>query len=848
MRILLCFVMVFVLLPFGDAAPVRARGTIDELVNISQLPVLYPKGTLTRQFSSFSRDGSNNDGFSGRYSYLRFIEDSGEKSSLIADFNGPGCIYRFWGTAIPKGQIKFYFDGNSKPEIDIPFREMFDNKHYPFLKPIAGQGLGGYYSYVPIAWKKSCRIVVTSRQMRFYQITFLKFPDAKGVKSFSMKQWKKDRKKFDAVQAKLENLGQHPQPAPKGLRIEKREQLLPAGQSTSLVSLQGPGAIRAMRIFMEPRTPETLRAVRLRVFYNGDKKPSIDAPIGDFFGSGIEDHQWKSLLLGQIDGEFYTYMPMPFEKEVRIELLYDSLGGVRPQSRITLRSSIEWLPMKKWDADLGYFHALWNREMKTRDRVNYTFLRAHGRGHLVGTLQYCDTPKDIRAPFYFEGDEQTYADSMLALHGTGSEDYYNLGWYALERGFCKAGDFPYHGGLYYNLRTLAAYRFHLNDPVVFDNVIHHTMQHGGTDEVEADYASVAFWYQDLPADPLPGLPAVRDRVARNLRPQPSSGSIEMEDMLLRRDRVRTVWQYDLRGDFEFSYGRAARIKLSNEQPVSFKMEVPNSGLYSIYVSALKTPEAPAGLSLWSDGVRIGKGVNFNSQERGYHAKVKLGEGYFVAGDCRLSLKDENGGELIVDRVWLESADWRQHGSLARHSQCSKRLPGGKLQLTYDFNDPENMRHWAVAKGNWEAMDGALSMRSSRDGYLWNTMKWKGDIKMQYRARGPMDLNSILLGNGRKRDDSGYLMVYGGSKNKMSSISVGKKTLLKKNVSIKDTRKFHDIIAEKKDGVLTLSVDAEVILKHKLKKDEDQKEGYIGLDTWSRNTVYEKVVITGTPAE
>ncbi|MBE7559917.1 DUF2961 domain-containing protein [bacterium] len=510
------FVLLVAAAPLFAAPP---RGSMDELLAFDRLPFLHPLGTETRQFASFARDESNNDGFSGQYSYLRYVIDDGEEASLIADFNRPGCIYRFWATAVPAGRIKFYFDGADKPEIDIPFREMFDNRHFPFLAPVAGKGLGGFYSYVPIAWRKSCRIVVTSRQMRFYQITYLTFPDDRNVRTFRMKEWEKRRERFHEVQRVWSRLGQRPAAPGADERTVAQRGALSAEGVLKLAELEGPGTVRALYVTMEPRTFEARRAVRLRVLYNGSDKPAVDCPIGDFFGNGAGDHAWASLLMGRKDGEYYCYLPMPFEQGARIEVIYDKYTSKGAQPDVQLAARVAWEPMKKWTGEQGYLFAQWRRQNPTEDRVNYVFARAHGRGHLVGTLQYCDTPLELRVPLYFEGDEFTYADGQLALHGTGSEDYHNMGWYALPQGFSRPGDFPLHGGLKYSPRSVAAYRFHMTDPVVFAHSLDHTIEHGGTNEILADYASVAFWYQELPADPVYIQP-IGERLAPPLKEKP----------------------------------------------------------------------------------------------------------------------------------------------------------------------------------------------------------------------------------------------------------------------------------------------------------------------------------------
>ena len=100
---------------------------------------------------------------------------------------------------------------------------------------------------------------------------------------------------------------------------------------------------------------------------------------------------------------------------------------------------------------------------------------------------------------FFDGDDSTVVDGKLALHGTGSEDYFNGGWYAFPDRWDDAQSLPFHGSLAYNLplcRT-GAYRFYFADKIPFQHTLHHSIEHGPiNNNIPAIYSSVAFYYGD----------------------------------------------------------------------------------------------------------------------------------------------------------------------------------------------------------------------------------------------------------------------------------------------------------------------------------------------------------------
>jgi hypothetical protein len=166
----------FAILTLLAGAALPATAAIEELYRLDLLP-RFRQSVAVGSISSHDRTGGNDDGFSGKYSYVRKESDG----LVIADLQGPGVIYRIW-TPTPTDDItEFYFDGEETPRIRLPFRDLFTGEQSPFLAPVAGFGGGGFYSYVPLPYSKSCKIIVRAERVQFYQINYATYSKSAGI-------------------------------------------------------------------------------------------------------------------------------------------------------------------------------------------------------------------------------------------------------------------------------------------------------------------------------------------------------------------------------------------------------------------------------------------------------------------------------------------------------------------------------------------------------------------------------------------------------------------------------------------------------------------------------------------
>lgn len=293
--------------------------------------------------------------------------------------------------------------------------------------------------------------------------------------------------------------------------------MLEPGERRTLADIEGPGCVSRIWMTISSADPYIYRKMILRAYWDGEDEPSIECPIGDFFGSGFcKFTHYDAVPLGMTSGGLYCYFPMPFAKSARFEVDVQS-----KKRNHTFYYAIQYHKFKEMPEDIGYFHAKWNRET-TRENKNYVILDAKGKGHYAGCFLHMQgAPKVTPAVWlwfwFLEGSEMIYVDGEdhpPAIYGTGTEDYFNSGWY-FDKGTYSA---PYHGLTVKDwLRArISAYRFHIPDPVPFESDIRVTIEHGGSNDVPgSDYASTAYWYQTEPHTPWAPLPPASERLPKD---------------------------------------------------------------------------------------------------------------------------------------------------------------------------------------------------------------------------------------------------------------------------------------------------------------------------------------------
>lgn len=560
--------LVFGLLITFSLSAISQQRTVDieselqRMVAIETLPVLL-KNTTVEQFSSYDRKGRNNDGFEGTYSFVRKNDDG---TLVIFDAEGKGVVERIWTPTPTDDTLDFYFDGASSPSYSIKFRDVFSGKVAPFLNPVTGQKVGGWYSYLPIPYSNGCKIVLRGKKMLFYQIQYRKYDAATTVKTFSPNLSDQAKSALDKLVAQWSAAAGTAATTGKSKQntINKTFSIKP-GETVELASINSGGRISSIE-FSSPAAFEGLdNSFDLKITWDNESKPAVFAPVADFFGYAFGSVSMKSLLIGASADRLYSHIPMPFDQSARIQLVYRKTSGKQEAKKIT--SSIVWSPEKRQPAAEGKFYAFWKRESPAIGKP-YVFLEGKGSGQLIGTLLLGQARTFDRHTEFFEGDDSTVLDDKQMLHGTGSEDYFNGGWYAQPNGWVERKGAPLHGCLDYSLpfsRT-GGYRFYVLDKLPFTQSIYHSIEHGPEyNNREVEYTSIAMYYSNAP-------------IANGVAPTNTSTRIFVPDTLSFYPRLMTYVTYE--GDAKSAEGNAT---LEKEKSGSFLIntkEIP-SGKYRL---------------------------------------------------------------------------------------------------------------------------------------------------------------------------------------------------------------------------------------------------------------------------
>jgi hypothetical protein len=292
-----------------------------------------------------------------------------------------------------------------------------------------------------------------------------------------------------------------------------------AGETLNLLDEPGPGVISHIWVTIASRERYHLKKIVLRMYWDGETSPSVEAPIGDFFGLGLGDSfLYQSIPLSVAgDRALNCFLPMPFQKHARITVTNE--GRERVEAfywNIDLRANRTPLP-----ADTLYFHAQYrqatpnkaipNNKINLDGKDNYVWMEATGHGHFLGVtmsvLQNADG-------WWGEGDDMFFIDGekQPSINGTGSEDYFlgawDFGGKPFSYGFFGA---PVIGPELEGARW-SVYRFHLDSPIPFTTSLRATIEHGHANDRGDNYYSVAYWYQSEPHGVFPVLPGVEMRV------------------------------------------------------------------------------------------------------------------------------------------------------------------------------------------------------------------------------------------------------------------------------------------------------------------------------------------------
>ncbi len=287
-----------------------------------------------------------------------------------------------------------------------------------------------------------------------------------------------------------------------------------AGETVTLADIQTPGIIQHIWITVDPKA---YRDCILRMYWDGDDTPSVEVPLGDFFccGHNLRTKVNSMPIAVNPSGGFNSYWPMPFKQGAKITVenqRWEDIGGFFYQ--------ITYAETTVFD-EAAHFHAQWRKSMGTRECPEHVLLdRIKRKGQYMGTYLAWTQLSDGwwgegEIKFFIDGD-----DEFPTICGTGTEDYFGGAW-----GFGDTFSTPFLGYPLWQreegkVPKHGLYRWHIMDPIRFDEDLKVTIQelgwwpNGKFQPLTDDICSTAYWYQTLPHAPFPELPAAHDRWTR----------------------------------------------------------------------------------------------------------------------------------------------------------------------------------------------------------------------------------------------------------------------------------------------------------------------------------------------
>jgi hypothetical protein len=304
------------------------------------------------------------------------------------------------------------------------------------------------------------------------------------------------------------------------------------GATATILDVKGAGVVTHVWFTIASDDQHHLKNLVLRAWWDGESSPSVEAPIGDFFGLGLgEYYTYQSALLTVAPVKaLNSYFAMPFATAARITVTNEGKKKTN-----ALYFAVDYVTLPSIPPDVARFHAQYrqaapckgwtdnwgaeygddiNGKKNLNGEGNYVYLEATGRGHFVGVTHAVEQNQEF---WFGEGDDMIFidGDAMPTINGTGTEDYFNGAWDFNGQPF----GYMYNGAPYIiDAERIGGryclYRWHSESPIAFEKSIKVTIEHGHANHRADNFYSVAYWYQTEPHAQFPALPAAETRIPR----------------------------------------------------------------------------------------------------------------------------------------------------------------------------------------------------------------------------------------------------------------------------------------------------------------------------------------------
>jgi hypothetical protein len=673
-----------------DATVITTGTLLDEMTDLARLARLPEPACRTVQFSSYDRRSttsdapgwfSNADGFGrepipGFQKVLREPRDERDGLYLIADVTGPGAIVRGWSAGMG-GTLRVYLDpapaggdaSAAPPVWEGPAYDFLARRSVHYLKS-AGLELDADDAfvqqdadYLPMPFARGLRVTWEGKlnELHFYHLQVRLCPKETAVRTFEPKR---DLKEFEAsLRAAVHGLTK----PSSGLTTEPVKltgTIAPGANWTWSPEGKGPGAVRELKLRLQAdQLDKALRGCLLRISFDGSQRPQVEAPVGDFFGSGPGINPFSSLPLSvEPDGTLVCRFVMPYEKSIRFEIVNFTKAPVR------LEGSVQMSPWT-WDDRALQFRAKWRADhdlLAGAGVIDLPYVVAIGKGVFAGCAAMLMNPSGVPTAggnWWGEGDEKILVDGepVPSTFGTGSEDYFNYSWSRPD-----LFDHPYCGQPLDSGPDTSGYvsnhRFQVLDAIPFEKSLAAFLElwsHNRTPGLS--YARIAYLYarpgaiddhrglmpSDLVIPPLPkrppqaagGAAGARFHLAEDLRFEATSGQVGMAPFPLATQLKVAHWQAEKGGR------------------LTFNLPVEKDGRTAIHLVAVHRPDG-ATVRVMLDGTSLA--TTSGSEEirlRSAHAPRALNVHFkptdLKAGSRQVVLECLESGSVGLDYVWVK---------------------------------------------------------------------------------------------------------------------------------------------------------------------------------------------------
>ncbi|MCY3023208.1 MAG: DUF2961 domain-containing protein [Planctomycetota bacterium] len=649
----------------GEPAEISYPELARRLTDLERLALLPDEGEKCAQWSSYDR-ASKYDEKTGKYVAWDANGDGGgiirrEGNQIVmAEMDGPGCIWRIWSAKPESGHVRIFLDGAETPAIDLPFSDYFNGKAEPFTRPnLVHDAASGKNAYIPIPYQKSCKVVAEPKWGNYYHFTYSTYPKGTKIPTFKLPLSAEDNAALDAAEKSAASGGTDPAGQRPGEATQKVEVNVGADQSAKVVELAGSQAITALRAKLDLPAGQAeqravLRELTLCIRWDGEKEPSVWAPLCDFFGT-VGANPYLSLPLGLTkDGWWYSCWYMPFGAGATVEL-----ANAGKEAR-KISFEVTHAPLKHPSGSLGRFHAKWHRDVmlpQEKERwIDWPMLITEGRGRFCGVMLHVWNPK---GGWWGEGDEKFFVDGekFPSTIGTGSEDYFGYAW-GSPKLFANA--FHCQTISQNNKGHISVSRWHIPDNVPFQKSFEGDIEKYFPNKRPCLFACTAFWYlapggQDkyeaVPLDQRTGYYTETAAIA------PVPGALEGEKLKVLSVSEGKAAPQEMSGH-EGAWNNDQQLFWTGGKPGSkleLALPVDKAGQYEIVAQFTKAKDY--GIFQASlDGEKLGDPLDLYNPNVVPSGVVSLGKRDLAAGEHKLTIEITGTNEKSVGGKYFFGLD------------------------------------------------------------------------------------------------------------------------------------------------------------------------------------------------